>query len=243
MQNSTVVLFSGGQDSTICLIQAMREYEFVHCLTFDYGQRHSYEIDAARDITQQLGISSHKLINISVLNDLSSCSLTRKHLLVSNFDAQQDTDLPDTFVPGRNILFLTLASIYAYQLKVETLITGVCETDFSGYPDCRNDFILALNTAISLGMSKALIFKTPLMWLTKSETWALADTLGVLDFVMHETVTCYHGIKSDGCRQCNACHLRNTGLREYLDNSNAIKHSLYNKQNLYQTNMKIDTSI
>ncbi|VFP88449.1 7-cyano-7-deazaguanine synthase QueC [Candidatus Erwinia haradaeae] len=242
MQNTTVVLFSGGQDSTICLIQAMRKYKFVHCITFDYGQRHSYELDVAQDIATKLGVSSHKFINVSILNDLISCSLTRKHLLVSNFSKQQNTDLPDTFVPGRNIMFLILASVYAYQLKVETVITGVCQTDYSGYPDCRNEFIIALNTAISLGMSRKLFFKTPLMWLTKSEIWALADTLGVLHFVMNETITCYNGIKSDGCGQCNACNLRNKGLREYLSNQDAVKNSLYNKKILYETDKRTDTS-
>ncbi|VFP80673.1 7-cyano-7-deazaguanine synthase QueC [Candidatus Erwinia haradaeae] len=242
MQNTAVVLFSGGQDSTICLIQAIREYEFVHCITFDYGQRHSYELDVARDIAKKLGVSSHKFINVSILNDLISCSLTRKNLSVSNFSKQQDMDLPDTFVPGRNIIFLTLASVYAYQLKAETLITGVCQTDYSGYPDCRNEFIIALNTAISLGISRKLIFKTPLMWLTKSEIWALADILGVLHFVINETITCYNGIKSDGCGQCNACHLRNKGLREYLSNQNTVKNSLHNKKTLYQTDARTDTS-
>ncbi|VFP84482.1 7-cyano-7-deazaguanine synthase [Candidatus Erwinia haradaeae] len=233
MKQATVVVFSGGQDSTICLIQAIQEYQFVHCITFDYGQRHSYEIDIARDIVKKLGVCSHKIINISILNDLVASCLTRENTSVPLSGMRQDTRIPITFVPGRNILFLTLASIYAYQLQAKTVIIGVCETDFSGYPDCRQEFIVAMNKAISLGMETTLILKTPLMWLTKAETWALADTFGMLQFIIDETMTCYNGIKSYGCRNCYACDLRNRGLREYLSNKSVIKKQLYDKQNIY----------
>ncbi|WP_157988808.1 7-cyano-7-deazaguanine synthase QueC [Candidatus Erwinia haradaeae] len=229
---ATVVVFSGGQDSTICLIQAIQEYEFVHCITFDYGQRHSYEIDIARDIVKKLGVHSHKIINLSMLNDLSASCLTRENIAVPASGALSDIRIPITFVPGRNILFLTLASIYAYQLQAKTVITGVCETDFSGYPDCRKEFIIAMNQAISLGMETTLILKTPLMRLTKAEIWALADMFGMLEFVIEETMTCYNGIKSYGCRSCNACHLRNRGLREYLSNKSIVQKTLYTKQNI-----------
>lgn len=229
MKNSSVVVFSGGQDSTTCLLQAINKYNSVHCVTFDYGQRHSQEIDIARDIAKKLGVKSHKFIDVSIINELSASSLTRDDLLVPEPHMRKNSDLPLTFVPGRNIIFLTLASIYAYQVQAETIITGVCETDFSGYPDCRNDFVVALNKAISLGIDRELVFETPLMWLTKAEIWALADKLGMLNFVKNETMTCYNGIKSFGCGKCEACNLRSKGLKEYLNNKIVIRKKLQSK--------------
>ncbi len=228
MDTPVVVVFSGGQDSTTCLLQAINKYQIVHCITFNYGQRHRKEIDIARDIAIKLGVKTHKFIDISIINEISSSSLTKDHLLFHELTGKSN-NLPLTFVPGRNIIFLTMAAIYAYQVHAEKIITGVCETDFSGYPDCRNDFIIALNKAISLGIDKKLFFETPLMWLTKAETWALADQLGMLYFVKKETITCYNGIKSDGCGQCDACHLRDKGLQEYLNNKISIEKSLKDK--------------
>ncbi|VFP80149.1 7-cyano-7-deazaguanine synthase QueC [Candidatus Erwinia haradaeae] len=233
MKEDAVVVFSGGQDSTTCLIQAIKEYQFIYCITFDYGQRHSNEIDAACNIVKKLEVSSHKIINIPMFNDLSFSCLLRRDLSIPIPSIEKNNRIPATFVPGRNILFLILASIYAYQLQVKTVITGVCETDFSGYPDCRNEFIKALNMAISLGMDTQLTLKTPLMWLTKSEIWALADMLNMLEFVINETMTCYNGIKSYGCKKCDACYLRDKGLREYLRDKNLIKKTLYQKQNIH----------
>jgi 7-cyano-7-deazaguanine synthase len=230
MNSKAVVVFSGGQDSTTCLLKAMRDYDEVHCLTFDYGQKHSDEIQAARNIVKLLNIESHNEIDIGVLNTLAVSSLTRDEIKVPEHTEGNNKPIPSTFVPGRNIVFLTLASIYAYQIQADTVITGVCETDFSGYPDCRNEFVLTLNKAVSLGIGKELKFEAPLMWLTKAETWALADSLGKLDFVINETLTCYNGLKSYGCGKCDACHLRNRGLNEYLNDKEKVKKSLLQKQ-------------
>lgn len=215
MMKRAVVVFSGGQDSTTCLVQALQEFDQVYTITFDYGQRHKLEIEIAKNLANELGVTAHKVMDVSVLNELAISSLTRSEISVSN--QLQDNGLPNSFVPGRNILFLTLASIYAYQIDADTVITGVCETDFSGYPDCRDQFIKALNNALVLGMDRGLTIRTPLMWLNKSQIWALADELGVLDLVRYKTLTCYNGIIGDGCGDCPACHLRNAGLKNYLD--------------------------
>ena len=172
-----VVVFSGGQDSTTCLVQALQQYDEVHCVTFDYGQRHRAEIDVARELALKLGAVAHKVLDVTLLNELAVSSLTRDNIPVPDY--QPDAEgIPNTFVPGRNILFLTLTAIYAYQVKAEAIITGVCETDFSGYPDCRDEFVKALHHAVSLGMAKDIRFETPLMWLNKAETWRL-PTSGV----------------------------------------------------------------
>ncbi|PHI31608.1 7-cyano-7-deazaguanine synthase QueC [Budvicia aquatica] len=221
-----VVVFSGGQDSTTCLIQALKQYDEVHCVTFDYGQRHQAEIDVARDLAITLGASAHKVMDVGLLNELAISSLTRDNIPVPKTSGD---DIPSTFVPGRNILFLTLSAIYAYQIKAEAVITGVCETDFSGYPDCRDEFVKSLNHAVSLGMAYDIRFETPLMWLDKAETWALADYYSQLDLIRHQTLTCYNGIKGDGCGECPSCHLRANGLSRYLDNKQAIMGSLNTK--------------
>ena len=226
-----VVVFSGGQDSTTCLIQALQDYDDVHCITFDYGQRHRAEIDVARELSQKLGATAHKVLDVGLLNELATSSLTRDSIPVPDYDANAQ-GIPNTFVPGRNILFLTLASIYAYQVGAEAVITGVCETDFSGYPDCRDEFVKALNQAIVLGIARDIRFETPLMWLNKAETWALADYYQQLDTVRYHTLTCYNGIKGDGCGQCAACHLRANGLAQYQNDSTAITASLKQKTGL-----------
>lgn len=166
-----VVVFSGGQDSTTCLIQALRNYDEVHCVTFDYGQRHSQEIDVARKLSLKLGAAAHKVLDVSLLNELAVSSLTRDNIPVPGFCESEQSDIPNTFVPGRNILFLTLTAIYAYQVNAEAIITGVCETDFSGYPDCRDEFVKALNKAVNAGLARDIRFETPLMWLDKAQTW------------------------------------------------------------------------
>ncbi|MCZ4372610.1 7-cyano-7-deazaguanine synthase QueC [Vibrio diazotrophicus] len=224
-----VVVFSGGQDSTTCLVQALQEFDEVHAITFDYGQRHKLEIEVAQALTKKLGVTAHKVLDVGLLNELAISSLTRDDIPVSH--ELQENGLPNSFVPGRNILFLTLAGIYAYQIGAQTVITGVCETDFSGYPDCRNDFIKAMNSALVKGMDRELEIRTPLMWLNKAETWALADQYQSLDLVRNETLTCYNGIIGDGCGDCPACHLRKAGLNEYLDNRAAVIDSLKQKNN------------
>jgi 7-cyano-7-deazaguanine synthase len=227
-----VVVFSGGQDSTTCLIQALQQYDEVHCITFDYGQRHRAEIDIAKNLAQRLGAKAHKVLDVGLLNELAISSLTRDSIPVPAFDSTQKDALPSTFVPGRNILFLTLAAIYAYQVEAEAVITGVCETDFSGYPDCRDEFVKALNNAVVLGIARDIRFETPLMWLNKAETWALADYYQQLELVRRDTLTCYNGVQGDGCGECAACHLRANGLHQYLQDKTTVMASLKQKTGL-----------
>ncbi|WP_421507876.1 7-cyano-7-deazaguanine synthase QueC [Erwinia rhapontici] len=226
-----VVVFSGGQDSTTCLIQALQQYDEVHCVTFDYGQRHRAEIDVARTLSLSLGARAHKVLDVTMLNELAVSSLTRDNIPVPAYDPTA-SGLPSTFVPGRNILFLTFAAIYAYQIEAEAVITGVCETDFSGYPDCRDEFVKALNHAVNLGMARDIRFETPLMWLNKAETWALADYWQQLALIRHQTLTCYNGIQGDGCGECAACHLRANGLHDYQQNTAAVMQAMKTKTGL-----------
>lgn len=228
MLNKAVVVFSGGQDSTTCLIQALAQYDEVHCLTFDYGQRHRAEIEVAQQLAKDLGVTAHKVLDTTLLNELAISSLTRDNIPIPGVGSEPG-GVPSTFVPGRNILFLTLAAIYAYQVRAGTVITGVCETDFSGYPDCRDAFVRALNQAVALGMDYPLTIATPLMWLTKAETWALADTYKQLNLVRYQTLTCYNGLLGSGCGNCDACHLRSKGLDEYLGNKHAVMNGLKEK--------------
>lgn len=222
--STAIVVFSGGQDSTTCLIQALTQYEHVHCITFDYGQRHNQEIEVAKKVAIELGATSHKVMDVGLLNELAVSSLTRDNIPVSH--ELQENGLPNSFVPGRNILFLTLAGIYAYQLGAESVITGVCETDFSGYPDCRDEFVKSINQSLVLGMDRKLRIDTPLMWLNKAETWALADKYGKLDYVRNQTLTCYNGVIGDGCGDCPSCDLRKNGLDDYLENKDAVMADL-----------------
>lgn len=231
MSKKAVIVFSGGQDSTTCLIHALPHYDEVHCITFDYGQRHRAEIEVAQQLSKQLGAVVHKTLDASLLNELAISSLTRDNIAVPTVNSAGES-LPSTFVPGRNILFLTLAAIYAYQVKAHTVITGVCETDFSGYPDCRDAFVKALNPALTLGMEYDVRLETPLMWLNKAETWALADYHGQLELVREQTLTCYNGIIGTGCGACDACNLRARGLDDYLRNQAEVMHSLKHKLQL-----------
>lgn len=228
-KRKAVVVFSGGQDSTTCLLYAVQQYDEVHAITFDYGQRHVLEIDVAKQIAVDLNLAAHKVLDVGLLNELAVSALTRDSIPVSN--ELQENGLPNTFVPGRNILFLTLAAIYAYQVGADTVITGVCETDFSGYPDCRDEFVKALNKACVLGMEKNIRFDTPLMWLNKAETWALADKIGRLEYVRQKTLTCYNGIIGDGCGECPSCKLRAKGLQDYQQAPNAVMAALNSKLN------------
>ncbi len=223
-----VVVFSGGQDSTTCLIQALANYDEVHCITFDYGQRHKLEIEVAQSVAKELGVAAHKVMDVGLLNELAISSLTRDNIAVSH--ELQENGLPNSFVPGRNILFLTLAGIYAYQIGAEAVITGVCETDFSGYPDCRDEFVKSLNQSLVLGMDRPLNIETPLMWLNKAETWALADQYSKLNFVREQTLTCYNGIIGDGCGDCPSCDLRRAGLEDYQSNKQSVMVELQAKQ-------------
>ncbi|KFA95619.1 7-cyano-7-deazaguanine synthase QueC [Vibrio sp. ER1A] len=225
--NKAVVVFSGGQDSTTCLVQALEQYDEVHAITFDYGQRHKLEIEVAEALANKLNVKAHKVMDVSLLNELAISSLTRDDIPVSH--ELQENGLPNSFVPGRNILFLTLAGIYAYQIGAQAVITGVCETDFSGYPDCRNDFIKAMNSALVQGMDREFDIVTPLMWLDKAETWALADKFNALSLIREETLTCYNGVIGDGCGDCPSCDLRANGLNHYLENKSQVMASLNEK--------------
>ncbi|MFC0471819.1 7-cyano-7-deazaguanine synthase QueC [Halalkalibacter kiskunsagensis] len=208
-----VVVFSGGQDSTTCLLWALERFEEVATVTFDYGQRHHDEIECAREIAVELGVSFH-VLDMKLINQLSANALTRSDIEVK---AGESGELPSTFVPGRNHLFLSFAAVYAQTIGARHIITGVCETDFSGYPDCRDNFVKSLNVTLNLAMDAQYVIHTPLMWLNKAETWKLADQLEALDFVREKTLTCYQGVRGDGCGECPACELRKQGLETYLD--------------------------
>ncbi|WP_338582074.1 7-cyano-7-deazaguanine synthase QueC [Pseudomonas sp. MAG733B] len=231
MTKKAVIVFSGGQDSTTCLVHALPLYDEIHCITFDYGQRHRAEIEVAQQLSKQLGVKVHKILDTSLLNELAISSLTRDNTPSLNINSSGN-NLPNTFVPGRNILFLTLASIYAYQVRAEAIITGICEIECSDYPDCRDEFVKHLNDAIEFGMDYKLHIQTPLMRLSKAETWALADHHQQLNLIRHETLTCYNGIKGSGCGNCDAYNLRANGLNEFLENRTQIMNNLKTKLDL-----------
>ncbi|WP_107923770.1 7-cyano-7-deazaguanine synthase QueC [Lysinibacillus parviboronicapiens] len=211
-QEKAIVVFSGGQDSTTCLFWAQERFEEVEAVTFDYGQRHLLEIECAKEIAAELGVTHH-ILDMSLLNQLAPNALTRQDIEVED---GEDGGLPSTFVPGRNLLFLSFAGVLASQVGAKHIVTGVCETDFSGYPDCRDIFIKSLNVTLNLSMDDSFVIDTPLMWLNKAQTWALADQLGALEFVRQRTLTCYNGVIADGCGECPACKLRKKGLDDYL---------------------------
>lgn len=212
-----LVVFSGGQDSTTCMFHALENYDEVELVTFEYGQRHSLEIDVAKSIAEEHGLKHH-VLDMSLLGQLSPNALTQHDMTIGQ---GEDTEMPNTFVPARNMLFLSFASALAYQIKAETIITGVCETDFSGYPDCRDIFVKSMNITANLAMDRDFVIDTPLMWLDKKATWALADRYGRLEYVRGKTLTCYEGVIGDGCGECPACILRNEGLYAYLEEKEA----------------------
>ncbi len=210
-QEKAMVVFSGGQDSTTCLIWAMKEFDEVEAVTFHYGQRHELEIDCAKNIAKELGVK-HRILDMSLLGQLTPNALTRDDIEIE----EKEGELPSTFVDGRNLLFLSFAAVAAKQIGARHIVTGVCETDFSGYPDCRDVFIKSMNVTLNLSMDYPFVIHTPLMWLNKEETWKLADDLDSLEFVRTKTLTCYNGVISDGCGECPACKLRKRGLDDYL---------------------------
>ena len=225
MHTSALVLFSGGQDSTTCLAWALSRYERVETVAFDYGQRHRIELDARLNVVRAIRegfpqwaakLGEDHLLDASVLGAVSDTALTRETAI-----AMQANGLPNTFVPGRNLLFMTLAAALAYRRGVQVLVTGVCETDYSGYPDCRDDTMKAMQVALSLGMDTRFLIETPLMWIDKAATWTLARTLGgapLVDLIVEHSHTCYLGERSQrhawgyGCGQCPACQLRAQGF-------------------------------
>lgn len=233
---SALVLFSGGQDSTTCLAQALARYSRVETLGFDYGQRHSVELQAREVVLREMRarfpawserLGEDHLLDLAVLGKVSETSLTRDTAF-----KMEASGLPNTFVPGRNLLFLTLAAALAYRRGIEVIVTGVCETDFSGYPDCRDDTMKAMQIALSLGMDKRFLIETPLMWIDKAATWQMAEELGhatgvadggqaLVDLIVEHTHTCYLGDREHrhpwgyGCGTCPACELRARGWVGY----------------------------
>jgi len=228
MHTTALVLFSGGQDSTTCLAYALERYERVETIAFDYRQRHNVELEARLVVLQELRsqfpqwtsrLGEDHLLDLGVLGAVSETSLTRQTAF-----QMESTGLPNTFVPGRNLLFLTLAAAVAYRRGLQVLVTGVCETDFSGYPDCRDDTMKAMQLALSLGMDKRFLIETPLMWIDKADTWAMAQTLGgqpLVDLIVEHTHTCYLGDRENrhawgyGCGTCPACELRSRGFEKF----------------------------
>lgn len=207
-----LVIFSGGQDSTTCLLQAIEHYgrKNVQTITFFYGQRHAIELEKARWIAQDLGVAQ-TVMDLSLLQ-----SITHNALMNATESIEAPTDgLPNTFVDGRNALFLLYAAIFAKGQGIHDIIAGVCETDFSGYPDCRQVFVQSMNVTLNLAMDYDFRLLTPLMYLDKAQTWALADELGYLDYVRAHTHTCYDGVVG-GCGCCPSCVLRERGLAAYL---------------------------
>ena len=238
MHTTALVLFSGGQDSTTCLAQALVKYQRVETIAFDYRQRHRVELDARLTVLSEIRrqfpqwadkLGQDHLLDLAVLGEVSDTSLTRD----TAFKMEQ-SGLPNTFVPGRNLLFLTLAAALAYRRDLQVIVTGVCETDFSGYPDCRDDTMKAMQLALSLGMDKRFLIDTPLMWIDKADTWAMAHEMGnksglagggemLVDMIIEHTHTCYLGDREHrhpwgyGCGECPACVLRARGYERYLN--------------------------
>lgn len=212
-RDKALVIFSGGQDSTTCLYWAKKYYKEVWALTFIYGQKHIVEVEHAQKIALSAGVHWDKM-DVSFIGQLSSNALTDTSVVM---DKDKPTEkLPNTFVPGRNMFFISIAAVYARERGIQNIVTGVSQTDFSGYPDCRDTFVKSLNVTLNMAMDEQFVLHTPLMWLDKCETWALADELGVMDIVRKDTVTCYNGVPGDGCGDCPACKLRRRGLEKYL---------------------------
>lgn len=227
-ESSALVLFSGGQDSTICLAYALSRFDRVETVGFDYGQRHAVELacrpkilDAIRSSFPNWAVKlgEDHLCDMSVLGEISETAMTRDTEIQI-----ADSGLPNTFVPGRNLLFLTLAGAIAWRRGLSTLVGGMCETDYSGYPDCRRGTLDAQELTLSRGMDRPYQIDTPLMWLDKAETWELAEELGgqtLIDLVVEETHTCYLGDREHrhdwgyGCGTCPACELRAKGYEKW----------------------------
>jgi len=209
---NAVVVFSGGQDSTTCLFWAKKKFNEVIAVSFDYGQKHVKELECAKALCREYGVEHH-IMDLKLLNQLAPNSLTRVDIEVDK--VKEDYSVPNSCVDGRNMLFMTFVSVFAKQRGIKHIVTGVSQSDFSGYPDCRDVFIKSLNVTLNLSMDYDFVLHTPLMWIDKADTWKLAYDLGVLKVVKEETLTCYNGIIGDGCKDCPACQLRNAGYDEF----------------------------
>lgn len=228
-KESCVLVFSGGQDSTTCLGVALEHFKHVHCITFSYGQKHEVELYCARNIVNMYDHVDFEIIPIDTFQWLADSALIRGAAQKDvNADHNSKAGLPASFVPNRNATFLTLAHAYAQKVGADWLMTGVCETDYSGYPDCRRVFIQALETALNLGSNSHIKILTPLMELDKAETFHLAEEYGFLDTVLNESHTCYNGKRGGefyhewghGCGECPACQLRKQGWEKFLNGEN-----------------------
>ncbi|WP_288109177.1 7-cyano-7-deazaguanine synthase QueC [Limnobacter sp.] len=229
MATKALVLFSGGQDSTACLAWALTRFDHVETIGFDYGQRHRIELDCRLQVIREIRqhfpewaskLGEDRVIDLSWLGQISDCALTDERAI-----ELAENGLPNTFVPGRNLVFFLIASAIAYRRGLTSLVGGMCETDFSGYPDCREDTLKALQVATNLGMASSFRFETPLMWIDKQETFDLIQQLGgqnLLDIAIEYTHTCYRGDRSQrhswgyGCGECPACELRKSGWEKYI---------------------------
>ena len=228
MADRALVLFSGGQDSTVCLAWALNRYEHVETIGFDYGQRHAIEMTCRGAVRAALRrafptwasrLGDDHVLDLRTLAAIGDTALTGDAVI-----AFEKNGLPNTFVPGRNILFFTYAAAVAYRRDLKRLVGGMCETDYSGYPDCRDDTLKALQVALTLGLDRRVVVDTPLMWIDKADTWRLAERLGgraLVDLIVQETHTCYLGdrtVRQDwgyGCGTCPACQLRAQGWARY----------------------------
>jgi len=231
MDAAALVLFSGGQDSTVCLAWALRRYARVETIGFGYGQRHAVELACRTEILHELkrvfpwtkNLGADTLVKLDLLRELGDSALTREAEITMGASG-----LPSTFVPGRNLLFFTAAAALAYRRGIETLVGGMCETDYSGYPDCRDDTLKALQVALNLGMDRRFVIETPLMWIDKAATWRLAEELGgapLVDLIIERSHSCYRGERGRrhawgyGCAACPACDLRARGYQRYKSGS------------------------
>lgn len=207
-----LVVLSGGQDSTTCLFWAKQNFRNVTAIGFNYGQRHKLELECAEKICEENDVN-YEILDMTLLNKLTSNSLTRSDIEVKAAKIGEST--PNSFVEGRNLVFLNFAAIFAKTHNIRHIVTGVSQSDFSGYPDCRDTFIKSLNVTLNLAMNYEFVIHTPLMWLDKCGTWKLSDDLGVFDIIKNKTLTCYNGIVGDGCGTCPSCILRAKGLEEF----------------------------
>ena len=222
MKHKALVILSGGQDSATCLFWALKNFEEVCAITFFYGQNHAVEIALASNLAKSVNVK-HRIVFLNFFPELIKSALT------SNGDVSvlNEKGLPASFVPNRNALFITLSHAYAQKIGASTLITGVCQTDYSGYPDCRRTFIDGMQQVLNIGSDSDISILTPLMFLTKAETFKLAEDLGCLELIIESTNTCYHGEPKkhnwgSGCGECPACELRKKGFEEFLNHKNII---------------------
>ena len=239
MNNRALVLFSGGQDSTTCLAWALERYVYVETIGFDYGQRHAVELDCRIKVLKEIQsrfpgwaerLGEDHLLDLTVLGQVSDTALTQDREIEFSSGG-----IPNTFVPGRNLLFFTFAAAIAYRRGLQVLVGGMCETDYSGYPDCRDNTLKALQVAVSLGLDSPMVIETPLMWINKAKTWELAEVLGgrpFIDLICDHTHTCYLGDRIHhhpwgyGCGECPACQLRRSGFEAYIPSSRVLERPI-----------------